>query len=163
MQRSWKREKYLSILQFVTERLYLECRTRLVGILIVAINLSFLETIELKKRIDETHKGFLLLRSACVFAGVLTSSVLCRLASADIDDADRVRVMVGDMSTNLVYVTTEVDRSVAVDDVVVADIAPATSTCRDRLCVPAADGVNGIVLALRSGRAMEEERVDATG
>lgn len=87
-------------------------------------------------------------------AGVLQHSV--GRTPAHIDDADRVGVVVLDMSAYQVNVTSFVNAAVQIDDVMVADVLPAAGE------VPAADVGHSDVLELLRVGAMHDDGVDFT-
>lgn len=98
------------------------------------------------KAMEERAKGGALLRRAGV-PGCAT----IRGDATDVADAERMGVVARAMGTDLCDGTTDVDRAVAIDHIVIADGAVAP------LAMPTGDVRNGVVLALRRGRTMDDD------
>ena len=89
-------------------------------------------------------------------AGVLRNLIAVR--AADIAHAYRVGVVATAMGSGNVHVAAYMHRAVAVDDVVIPYVRPAL------VAMPAADVVDGVVLALGGRGAVDDDLVDmATG
>lgn len=92
--------------------------------------------------------------------------VLHRLAvgrhATDVADTDGVCVVAVAVGTDDVHVASRLDMAVAVDDVVVADVAPAVAALRLGRGVPASDVRHGVVAAFRCGGAMDDDLVDVS-
>lgn len=96
---------------------------------------------------DELPKRGLLRGSSCVLGSLAVGS------AADVGDADGSCVVAGDVSLDLVQRPPGRNFAVQMNDVVVADVAPA------KLLVPATDGVDGVFLAFRCCRAVDGDGV----
>lgn len=111
---------------------------------------------------QQIHKGQFL--GLC--AGILGRELADGLArdvleATDVDDADTVRVVPLAMGTCYIDVTAKVDAAIAVDDIVITDIAPTVTLglgCR----VPLTYLIDRVVLSLRRGGAMYQDKVNAT-
>jgi len=110
---------------------------------------------------QQIHKGQFLGLCAGVLGRELADGLAWNVLEAtDVDDADTVRVVPLAVSACDIDVTAEVDTAVAVDDIVIPDIAP-TVTLRLGCRMPLTYLVDCVVLTFRRGGAMYQDKVDA--
>ena len=106
---------------------------------------------KLGNKFDERNA---LCRSAGIFGRIIAFGVLCGFATADVAYSYGVSVVAGGVCADLVFRTATMNRAVAVDHIVIADIGEAS--CE----MPLADICDRIILPLRRSRAMKDYLVD---
>ena len=125
-----------------------EAGTGAVGVLVVAVDggdgVLFHEVADELKEDD----------TLCFGAGV--GGVTVGIEAADIGDADALGVVARAMGADLLDRTASVDAAVGVDDIVIADVAPAEAL------VVAADALHGAVGIGAGGGAMEDDFGDGS-
>lgn len=127
-------------------------------VLVMTSDMGLGDVVHVHKLEDEALEGSLLLWGT----GILCLVGRVWWTTTYIDNAYGTGVVVGAMGSYGVDVTSNMDRTITIDDIVVADIRPATSTFGSWHCMPVLDVRNGIISSLFGCCAVEDEFIYLT-